>query len=297
MKYSFITQHKNTFSIRLMCQVLGVSRNGYYSYKRSEGHIDPVKEEMLYWVKRLSEESDYTYGSRRMKHALNALGYPVSRQKARKLMREAGVKVLQRKKYKVTTNSNHKQPLYENLLQREFDVAQANRVYASDITYVWTQEGWLYLAVVIDLYSRKVVGWSMNRRMNASLVCDALTMAIWNRRPESGLICHSDRGSQYASKMYRNLLKANNFPGSMSRKGDCWDNSVVESFFGSLKQERVQRRHYQTRREAQQDILQYIAMFYNESRLHSYLGYRSPNQFERTTDGLQKTLNFVYQKA
>ena len=128
VKYSFITQHKNTFSIRLMCQVLGVSRNGYYSYKRSEGHIDPVKEEMLYWVKRLSEESDYTYGSRRMKHALNALGYPVSRQKARKLMREAGVKVLQRKKYKVTTNSNHKQPLYENLLQREFDVAQANRV-------------------------------------------------------------------------------------------------------------------------------------------------------------------------
>ena len=200
MKYSFITQHKNTFSIRLMCQVLGVSRNGYYSYKRSEGLIDPVKEEMLYWVKRLSEESDYTYGSRRMKHALNALGYPVSRQKARKLMREAGVKVLQRKKYKVTTNSNHKQPLYENLLQREFDVAQANRVYASDITYVWTQEGWLYLAVVIDLYSRKVVGWSMNRRMNASLVCDALTMAIWNRRPESGLICHSDRGSQYARK-------------------------------------------------------------------------------------------------
>jgi putative transposase len=244
---------------------------------------------MLYWVKRIAKDTDYTYGSRRIKHALNVLSFPVSRQKARRLMKEAGVKVLQRKKYKVTTNSNHKMPVYENLLDRQFNVNEANAVYASDITYLWTQEGWLYLAVVLDLYSRKVVGWSMSNRMNATLVCDALTMAIWNRRPGPGLICHSDRGSQYASKKYRRLLKQNGFKGSMSKKGDCWDNSVVESFFGSMKQERVQWKSYKTRREAHQDVLQYLTMFYNETRLHSYLGYRSPNEFERQEGNLRKT--------
>ena len=289
MKYSFITRHKNTYSIRLMCQVLGVSRNGYYNYERAQKYLDPQHEEMLYWVKRISEDTNHSYGSRRMKRALNNLSYPVSRPKARKLMQEAGVKVLRRKKFKVTTNSNHDMPVYDNLLQRQFDVDQANTVYASDITYLWTQEGWLYLAVVLDLYSRKVVGWSMGSRMNATLVCDALTMAIWSRRPGAGLICHSDRGSQYASKKYRKLLKRNQFQGSMSKKGDCWDNSVVESFFGSLKQERVQWRHYETRREAHQDVLQYISMFYNESRLHSYLGYLSPNEFERQESKLRKS--------
>jgi len=272
-----------------MCQVLGVSRNGYYNYQRSQKNIDPKHAEMLYWVKRIAKDTGYTYGSRRMKRALNALSYPVSRQKTRKLMQEAGVKVLQRKKYKVTTNSNHKMPVYDNLLNRQFDVSEVNTVYAGDITYLWTQEGWLYLAVVLDLYSRKVVGWSMSNRMHATLVCDALTMAIWNRRPEPGLICHSDRGSQYASKKHRKLLEKNGFKGSMSKKGDCWDNSVVESFFGSLKQERVQWKHYETRREAYQDVLQYITMFYNETRLHSYLGYRSPNEFERQESLLRKS--------
>jgi transposase InsO family protein len=143
-----------------------------------------------------------------------------------------------------------------------------------------TQEGWLYLATVIDLYSRRVVGWSMGSRMTAQLVCDALRMAIWQRRPKAGLIVHSDRGSQYASNAYRRLLKAHDFVGSMSRKGNCWDNAVAESFFGSLKQERVQWRNYQTRNEAQQDVMNYITMWYNSHRLHSYLGYKSPNQFE-----------------
>ncbi len=196
-------------------------------------------------------------------------------------MREAGVQVRHRKKFKATTNSNHKQPVYDNLLQRQFDVAQIDTVYVADITYIWTREGWLYLAVVIDLYSRKVVGWSMSSRMKAQLVCDALRMAIWRRRPKAGLIHHSDRGSQYASKDFRRLLKTHGYQGSMSRKGDCWDNAVAESFFGSLKQERVQWRHYQTRYEAQQDILDYIAMFYNGYRLHSTLGYMSPNEYEK----------------
>ena len=290
MKYSFITQHKNTYPISLQCEVLGVSRNGYYYYRkhRADRPSDPEHQEMLMFIKKIAEASDYSYGSRRMKKALNALGFPVSRNKARNLMREAGVQVRHRKKYTVTTNSNHQRPVYENLLSRQFDVAYPDRVYASDVTYIWTQEGWLYLAVVIDLYSRKVVGWSMSSRMKAQLVCDALRMAIWRRRPKAGLIHHSDRGSQYASKAFRRLLKAHGFQGSMSRKGDCWDNAVVESFFGSLKQERVQWRSYQTRYEAQQDVLDYISMFYNSYRLHSYLGYVCPNDFENQSIELKK---------
>ncbi len=283
MKYSFITQYKNTYPISLQCRVLGVSRNGYYHYRNHTANrpADPEHQEMLEWVQDIAESSGASYGSRRMKRALNALGYPVSRNKARKLMREAGVQVRHRKKYKVTTNSNHKQPVFDNLVQRQFDVPQSDQVYAADVTYIWTQEGWLYLAVVIDLCSRKVVGWSMSSRMKAQLVCDALKMAIWQRRPKAGLIHHSDRGSQYASQAFRRLLKVHGFVGSMSRKGDCWDNAVVESFFGSLKQERVQWKNYQTRNEAQQDILQYITMFYNNFRLHSYLDYVCPNDYEK----------------
>ena len=283
MKYSFIAQHKNTYPLSLQCQVLGVSRIGYYHYQASQAkkQDDAKHQEMLEWVKKIAESSGYSYGSRRMRKALNALSFPVSRNKARKLMREAGVQAKQRKKYKVTTNSNHKQPVYENLVERQFDVAQTDQVYAADITYVWTQQGWLYLTVVMDLCSRKIVGWSMSSRMKAQLVCDALKMAIWQRRPKPGLVHHSDRGSQYASKAFRGLLNAHDIKGSMSRKGDCWDNSVVESFFGSLKQERVQWRSYQTRYEAQQDILNYISMFYNSHRLHSYLGYTSPNDYEK----------------
>lgn len=174
----------------------------------------------------------------------------------------------------------HQQPVFDNLVARQFGVDTPDTVYAGDITYIWTQEGWLYLAVVLDLFSRKVVGWSMGSRMKATLVCDALEMAVWQRQPQEGLICHSDRGSQYASKKYRELLSRNKFNGSMSRKGDCWDNAVVESFFGSLKQERVQWESYQSRNEAQQDVLNYITMFYNPHRLHSTLGYVSPNDYE-----------------
>lgn len=273
-----------------MCQVLGVSRNGYYCYAKNKANKPdcPVHQDMLYWVKQIADCSDNTYGSRRMKKVLNSISFPVSRRKAAKLMKEAGVKVRHRRKYKVTTNSNHKQPVFDNLLARQFDVAEPDRVYASDVTYIWTQEGWLYLAVVIDLYSRKVVGWSMSSRMKAQLVCDALTMAIWQRKPKAGLIHHSDRGSQYASIAFRRLLKTNDFKGSMSRKGDCWDNSVVESFFGTLKQERVHWRQYQTRYEAQQDILQYISVFYNNERLHSYLDYKSPSEFEREMTKMKK---------
>ena len=290
MKYSFITRHKNTYPIILLCQVLGVSRNGFYPYQKNTVNkpSDPEREQMLAWIKEMAVASDYSYGSRRMKKALNALGFPISRNKAKKLMREVGVQVRHRKKYTVTTNSNHPQPVFDHLLERQFDVPHTDQVYASDVTYIWTQEGWLYLAVVMDLCSRKVVGWSMSSRMKAQLVCDALTMAIWRRRPKAGLIHHSDRGSQYASQSFRRVLKAHGFRGSMSRKGDCWDNAVVESFFGTLKQERVQWRSYQTRHEAQQDVLDYISMFYNSYRVPSYLGYVSPNDFENQLMEMKK---------
>ena len=269
--------------MKLLCRVMGVSRSGFYDYLRAQQRPpDPEHEEKLEWVKAVAESSKHTYGSRRMAKALQALGYPVGRHQARSLMREAGVWVRYRRRYRVTTDSDHHQPVFPNRLERDFEVQEPNQVWASDITYVWTHEGWLYLAVVIDLYSRKVVGWSLGKRLTSSLVCDALRMAVWNRRPPKGqLIHHSDRGVQYASKAFRKLLEGQGIAGSMSRKGDCWDNAVVESFFGSLKCERVFWRSYQTRDEARADIVEYITMFYNSYRLHSYLGYQSPDEFER----------------
>jgi putative transposase len=207
-------------------------------------------------------------------------GYYCHLNKAKKLMKEAGELVKRRKKFKVTTDSNHAKPLPDNILNCDFAPKGPDQAYVQDMAYICTQEGWLYLATVIDLYSWRVVGWSMGPRWTAQLVFDALKMALWQRRPKAGLIVHSDRGSKYAGNAYRRLLKAHEFVGSMSRKGNCWDNSLAESFFCISKQERVQWRNYQTRNEAQQDVMNYITMWYNSLRLHSYLGYKSPNQFE-----------------
>ena len=283
MRYRFTARVKKAYSVKLLCQLLGVSRSGFYDFlRREKGDPHPEHEEKLEMVKKLAEASEHTYGSRRMSRALRLLGYDVGRHQACSLMREAGVWVRYRRRYRVTTNSNHRQPVFENRLERDFSVDAPDHVWAGDITYVWTTQGWLYLAVVIDLYSRKVVGWSMGRRLTSSLVCDALQMAMWRRRPpERQLIHHSDRGVQYASRPFRKLLKTHGIEGSMSRKGDCWDNAVVESFFGTLKCERVHWRSYQTREEARADIVEYITMFYNSRRLHSYLGYQSPDDFER----------------
>jgi transposase InsO family protein len=265
-----------------MCRVLGVKRNNFYSYQKHKANqiVNLDHDDMINVITNTAKASDYTYGERRTKKVLDLLGFPVSRYMAAKLMKETGVWVRSKKKYKVTTDSNHKLPLFDNLLNRQFDIKEADTAYVADITYIWTQRGWLYLAVVIDLYSRKVVGWSMSSRMKAQLVCDALKMAIWQRRPARGLIMHTDRGSQSASRQYRKLLADKGVRGSMSRKGNCWDNAVAESFFGSLKQERVQWKNCQSRHEAQQDVLNYITMFYNSSRLHSTLNHMSPNDYE-----------------
>lgn len=270
----------------VLCKVMEVSRSGYYAYvKRRQRPPDPEQAEQICLAKRVAQSSLNTYGTRRMAEAMSAMGYHMGRYRARGLMRRAAIQVQYRKRFKVTTDSDHPQPIHDNLLDRDFAVTQPNRVWVSDITYIWTHQGWLYLAVIIDLYSRRVVGWAMGARINAALVGDALEMAVGTRKPPPGLIFHSDRGVQYASRQVRQRLDRYQMLGSMSRKGDCWDNAVAESFFGTLKNERIHWRRYLTRDEARRDVVNYITMFYNPRRLHSYLNYRSPMDFEAAATG------------
>jgi transposase InsO family protein len=277
-----IDTEKETYSISLLCKVLEVSRSGYYAWlKRPKSSRDLERERLVPLVLEISKDSRSTYGARRIVKELSLRhGISCTRYKAGTLMDLAGVYAKQKRKYKVTTDSKHNLPVSPNLLDRNFSVARPDEVYVSDITYIWSAEGWLYLAVVIDLFSREVVGWSLSRNIDRNLVIGALNMAILRRRPAPGLIFHSDRGSQYCSHDFRNLLDKYGIVSSMSRKGDCWDNAVCESFFGTLKGECVYHKHYSSRIEAKSDIVDYIEMFYNSKRLHSYLGYVSPRQFE-----------------
>lgn len=259
-----------------------VSRSGFYSWKnRGESLRQREQERLIPKVKAIHRQTRQSYGARRISDELEAQGESCGRTKAGTLMKLAGVEAKQKKKFKATTDSKHNLPVAPNLLDRNFEVPEPDRVYCADITYIWTAEGWLYLAIVLDLFSRQIVGWSMSNRMKKKLVIDALHMAIWRRRPESGLLFHSDRGSQYCSTDFQKMLKENNMISSMSRKGNCWDNSVAESFFGTLKKERVFDSTYSTRVEARRDIVDYIEMFYNSKRRHSYLGYLSPKEFEK----------------
>ncbi len=217
-----------------------------------------------------------------MAKALQDEGYEVGRNKTRRLMKEAGVSVRRRNTRKPqTTDSRHGYGVAPNVLGREFDVAQRNEAWIGDMTYLWTQDGWLYLAMLLDLHSPKVVGWSLSSRIDSELIKGALEMAVGRRRPEVGLLHHTDGGSQYASHVYRGLLSEHGMVCSMSRKGDCLDNSVAERFFGSLKRERTSHRYYETRQEARDDVIDYIEMFYNSTRKHSVLGYVSPNEDEK----------------
>lgn len=258
-----------------------VSRSGFYSWKRRSRSLrQQERERLIPKVREIHQKTRGSYGARRISAELEAQGESCGRAKAGTLMRLAAVTVKHKKKFKATTDSKHNLAVAPNLLKREFSVTEPNRVYCSDITYVWTKEGWLYLAVVIDLFSRRVVGWSMSNRITKSLVLNALRMSVWRRRPLKGLVFHSDRGSQYCSKAFQKALKQHGMLSSMSRKGDCWDNSVAESFFGTLKIERVFDSGYRTRGDARTDIIDYIEMFYNSNRRHSYLGYLSPMDFE-----------------
>lgn len=228
------------------------------------------------------EKPEGAYGSRRISKRLRSQGHNVGRFRARSLMKKAGISVKHRRKFRITTNSRHNLPVASNLLNRNFQPARPDAVWCSDITYLWTMEGWLYLAVVIDLFSRKVVGWAMSGKMKTSLVTEALSMAYWRRKPGQGLIHHSDRGSQYAGCEYQNPLGAYGMICSMSRKGNCWDNAVVESFFHILKTEWTADMLYRNRNDARSDVIRYIEMFYNSHRLHSYLEYKNPNDFEKS---------------
>ncbi len=281
MRYEWIHTQEKAFPVTLMCQVLQVSPSGYYAYIQRLTHPQPNKDLVLIEsVKRIHQEMNQSYGSRRMSQQLQNEGYSVGREKARNLMKKAGVQVRMKKRFKTTTDSKHGYPIAPNLLNQEFEVDFPNTVWVGDITYLWTAEGWLYLAVVLDLFSRRIVGWAMEETMKSDLVESALKMAISRRNPGTGLIFHSDRGSQYASGSYQQLLKNHRMIPSMSGTGNCYDNAVCERFFRSLKYERTEYKLYRTRQHARRDVIQYIEWFYNTKRLHSTLGYKSPLLFE-----------------
>ncbi len=231
-------------------------------------------------VEDIHKASRKTYGSPRILAELKGLGIPCSKSRLERLMKKHGIRAKTRRKFRITTDSKHSHPIAPNVLERNFSPSTPNATWAGDITYVWTEEGWLFLAVIIDLYSRQVVGWSMNERITRELTMEALKMAINRRNPGPGLVHHTDRGSQYASGDYRRLLNAHKMICSMSRKGNCWDNAPVESFFHSLKTEMIYWEKFTTREEARRKIFEWIEVFYNRQRRHSTLGYLSPANFE-----------------
>jgi putative transposase len=264
-----------------MCRVLGIAPSWYYDWQRKQ-QSDRAQQDaaLLAAIRCVFAKFRGRYGAPRVRDKLAKQGTHVSRKRVARLMREAGLKAKGRRKYKPTTDSNHALPVAPNLLQRDFHADRPDTVWVSDITYIWTRQGWMYLAVILDLCSRKVVGWSLAERMTAALVCNALDAAARLRRPRRGLTFHSDRGSQYASHAFRRRLWRHQMSQSMSRKGDCWDNAVAESFFATLKKELVRDAVFDTRSQARSEIFEYIEIFYNRQRAHSLLGYATPHAFE-----------------
>jgi len=269
---------QKAFTVSHICRVLGVSRSGYYAHRRRTASPRTLREQV--YVRSAFKASGSTYGSRRIAQAVSAQGLRMGRHRARTLMHQAHLRPTWKRRFVVTTVSDHTSPIAANHLKRRFTVPQPNQAWVADITYIPTSRGWLYLAVVLDLYSRRVVGWATSATTHVSLVTSALNMALRQRRPGPGLLLHSDRGSQYASSTYQALLAAHHIQCSMSRKGNCWDNAVAERFFLSLKTERTNQQRYPDLHAAHNDIADYINQFYNRSRLHSTLGYRSPVDFE-----------------
>lgn len=281
MKYAWIKQQAAKFPVKRLCRLMNISRSAYYDWlDRSPTSTEKEDQALTEMIVKAFKKSRATYGTRRLKRELFKQDRITSRRRIGRLMREAELACKTRRKFKATTNSRHDFPIAENRLDQEFKVNNPNQVYTGDITYIPTQEGWLYLAVVIDLYSRQIVGWSMAEHMRTKLVNDALRMAIWKRKPAKGLLWHTDRGSQYASDSHRELLKQHGICQSMSRKGNCWDNAVSESFFHTLKTELIHHQTFRSREEAKQAIFEYIEVFYNRERLHSANGYMSPVDYE-----------------
>jgi transposase InsO family protein len=281
MKYRAIKDSAGRFAVNLMCSALEVSASGYYAWlNRPESAQAQANRRLIDRIREVHWRARRAYGSPRITQELRADGHCVGENRVAGLMRAAQIRAKSARQWRATTKSSHRLPVAENTLNRAFNVTQPNRVWAGDISYVWTAEGWLYLAVVLDLYSRAVIGWAMSEQLTTDLAIQALTMALGRRKPKGALLHHSDRGIQYAAGDYQRLLAEHGIDCSMSRKGNCWDNAVVESFFHSLKVELVHHRRYLTRDEARQDIFEWIEVFYNRQRRHSTLGYRSPAEFE-----------------
>lgn len=285
MIFRFIEAHCDRWPVKVLCDTLGASTAGYYAWRERPISVAQRRRDALVVnIQAIHAQVKARYGSPRVHAELQARGQRCCVNTVARLMRKTGLAAKTKRKFRHTTDSNHDRPVAANLLRRRFDPAKANKAWVSDITYIPTREGWLYLAVVEDLYSRMVVGWAFSSRMSSRLVVEALAMAVQRRLPDAKLLAHSDRGSQYASEHYQRLLKSHGITCSMSRRADCWDNAPMESFFASLKNELVHHDDYQTREEAQASIFEYIEVFYNRQRRHSTLGFKSPTEYESLED-------------
>jgi putative transposase len=282
VKFSFIREHRRRWPVAAICRVLKVSRSGFFAWlKRPASKRQRRRQELIEKIRAAHQENREFYGSPRVHRALLIDGEVVSRNTVAKLMRQEKIRARNKRKFVPrTTDSRHEHPIADNLLDRQFQSSGPDCKWVADITYVPTDQGWLYLAGVLDCFSRKIVGWSMADHMETSLVSEALQMALIHRGHRKGLLHHSDRGVQYASEDYQHLLKRHGMTASMSGKGDCWDNAMMESFWATLKTELVHQTHYATRDQARAAIFEYIEVFYNRKRLHSSLGYVSPESFE-----------------
>jgi transposase InsO family protein len=270
------------YGVEEMCRVLSVSRSGFYRWcKNGPSRRQKDNEQLLAQIRQIHRESNRNYGSPRITDALRQRGVKCNHKRIERLMRKNGIRSKRKRKFKVTTQSKHQRAVAADLIQQDFSAKQPNRLWTSDITYVRTQEGWLYLAVFLDVYSRRIVGWSMNHRLGDELIINAFKQAWHHRQPAAGLIVHSDRGSQYCSRSFKELLDIHRYRQSMSSTGNCYDNAITESFFATLKTELIYDERYRTRNEARRSIFKYIEIFYNRSRIHTSIGGLSPDQFEQ----------------
>jgi putative transposase len=282
MKYVFMKNHSSEFRVQKMADVLDVSRSAYFAWeKRGESHRSKENKQLVGRIQDVHARSHGIYGSRRITAALRNEGQSCGKNRVARLMREASIVSRMRRKFKVTTHSKHSYPKAENLVRQNFNVDKLNRLWVSDITYVWTREGWLYLAVIVDAFSRRVVGWALSSQLHHSIVVQAFQQAVRRRNIQPGMVFHSDRGVQYACEDVKEQLRNRQITQSMSGSGNCYDNALAESFFHSLKTEWVYFEKYNTRDQAKLSIFEYIELFYNRQRIHSNLGYQSPEQYEQ----------------
>jgi transposase InsO family protein len=281
MKYEFIKDNRSSFRVKKMCQALKVSVSGYYAYtRRSKSNRQIANDKLLSEIRVVYKQRRGIYGSPRITDDLRDNGHRCGKNRVARLMKENKIVAKTKRRFKVTTQSKHTHPIAPNLVNMDFSSDGPNQLWVSDITYLWTREGWSYLATVMDVYSRQIVGWDIGKRLTQDLVINALQRAVWRRRNTDGLIFHSDRGSQYASKSFRKMLNKHKMIQSMSGSGNCYDNAIMESFFHTLKTEHVYFEKYETRDEAKKSIFEYIEIFYNRVRKHSALNYKSPATYE-----------------